>query len=314
MALQGGLMIEDIDADFFFVQRGWLNGNHFVLRAPETILIDAAYKSGLEETMGILDRLGVAPASVERIILTHAHCDHVGAVAAVQRASNCQVALHAVSFDHLTHRNDWATWWRYYDQEADFFEVHEALVDGQIIHLGRLRFQVIHAPGHAGGQICLFEADRKLLISADAFWEGDVGTFTPRIEGLDCAHRALATLKRLEALGAKKVYPGHGPPFENVAEAFQRAKAKVSRLIQEPKLLGRDQVKKILVWTLLMKGGLTAPALFDHFSKTPWFGETMSLFFAARRPRLVFDGVVAELLAKGVVRAEGSFLRATVAA
>ena len=68
------------------------------------------------------------------------------------------------------------------------------------------------------------------------------------------------------------------------------------------------QIKKIIGFTLLMKGGLPAGSLFDNIMEAPWFGETVSLFFGKERPRPVFDRVVDELIQKGSVIAEGAVL------
>jgi len=307
-------LLVEVTEDLFFVQRGWLNGNHFVWRGAEPVLIDAAYLSGLGETLDVLGRLGVKPEAVSRIILTHVHCDHVGAVPAIQAASGCRVALHRISAHHIQNRDDWATWWRYYDQEAGFFEVHDVFDEGDVLEVGPHRFQVIHAPGHAAGQVALFEPEERILFSADALWEDGLGALTPRIEGVDCAYRALASLDKLAALKPRMVYPGHGRPFDQVEAALAQARQKLERFIAQPKLQGRDQLKKIIIFTLLMKGGLPAAALFDGLAETPWFGETVAYFFGQTRPRPVFDGVISELLKKGILQADGAILSATVAA
>jgi glyoxylase-like metal-dependent hydrolase (beta-lactamase superfamily II) len=257
-----------------------------------------------------LETLGVSREGVARIILTHVHADHVGAVKTIQEASGCRVALHPVSRHHIDTRNRWATWWHYYDHQAEFFETHESLKPGETVRLGRLGFEVLHAPGHAGGQIALFEPTEGLLLSSDALWQGDLGVLTPRIEGLDCVFRALETVDRLAALRPRIVYPGHGQPFENVAEALRQSRGRLTSFLADPRLQGRDQIKKIIVFTLLMKGGLPAVSLFDNLLESPWFIETVTLFFGKERPRPVFDNVVEELIASEAVQAEGAFLTA----
>jgi glyoxylase-like metal-dependent hydrolase (beta-lactamase superfamily II) len=306
-------MLSEITPDFFFIERDWLNANHFVVRGRSPVLIDTGYARDIDETLAILADLDVFPEAVGRIVLTHTHSDHVGAVKTIQQASGCEVALHPISRHYIDTRNRWATWWHYYDQEADFFETHVSLDDGDRIELGGLSFEVIHAPGHSAGQICLFEPDNGLLISSDALWDGDLGAMTPRIEGMDCVFRALETLDRLAALKPKKVYAGHGLPFEDVSGAIARTRSKLMGFLADPKKQGRDQIKKIVVFTLLMKGGLPAASLFDNLADTPWFNEAISLFFGKERPRPVLDQVVDELIAKGVLTAEGAFLKANSA-
>lgn len=307
-------MALEIAKNFFFLERGWLNANHFVLTGPEPEMIDAAYKSGLDETRELLSELGVEFEAVKRIILTHTHCDHVGAVPAVAEASGCRVMLDAVSAHFIRHRNSLGTWWSYYDQEADFFEVHDELHPGQEIAFGGMTLQVIAAPGHASGQICLFEPRERFLISADALWEKGLGVLTPRIEGLDSAFRAMRTLGRIEAVKPRVIYPGHGAAIENPTEALAAARARLTEFIDEPRIQGVDQIKKIIIYTLLMREGMPAATLFNNLTEMPWFGETMALFFSRERPRRVFDDVVDELITKESLQADGPFLTATVRA
>ena len=308
--LPGVLMAEEIGPNLFFIGRDWLNANHFVCLGPEPVLIDTGYSQGHQETLSELAALGLDPAAVKRIILTHTHADHVGSVSSIQEASGCQVMLHPISRHYIETRNRWATWWHYYDHQAEFFSVHDSLEDGQEIGLGSLKFQVLHLPGHAAGMIGLYEPREGILISSDALWEDDLGALTPRIEGLDCVFRALESLDRLSGLKVKRVYPGHGRPFEDLAEAVARVRARLKRFIAEPRTQGLDQIKKIIVFTLLKTGGLPAHSLFGHLGECPWFGETISLFFGNDRPRPIFDQVIEELIQKGALTAEEAVLTA----
>ena len=307
-------MAIEIGPNLHFVERGWLNGNHFVYNGPEPALIDTAYSTGLAETLKALSDLGVEPGAVKRIILTHVHSDHVGGVAPIQEASGCQVWLHPISRHHIETRNSWATWWYYYDQEARFFATHKSLEEGDTVSLGEMSFRVVHTPGHSSGMIALFEPESRILISGDALWEGDLGVMTPRIEGLDCVFRALGSLDKLAALKAEVIYPGHGGPIREVEAALEGARSRLRYYLEEPKAQGRDQIRKIIIFTLLMKGGLPAGSLFDNIMEAPWFGETVKLFFGNERPRPIFDQAIEELIKKGAVIAEGALLFAVTEA
>ncbi len=312
--------VRAIAPGFLFIQRGWLNGNHFLVAPPPGdrdegfTLIDTGSAPHAESTLALLAKSGAAAGALRRVILTHAHCDHSGGVKAIQDVSAAEVWLHPISRHHVDQRNDWATWWRYYDQPAAFFQTHQDLAEGAEIRLGGLDFQVIHAPGHAAGQICLFAPRPRLLISADAWWENGLGVLTPRIEGMDCAHRALETLRRLRDLDPVVVYPGHGAPFDDIAASFERVKARLELFIAEPRQQGLDQIRKIIAYTLLLKGGAPASSLFNNLQEMPWFGETIALFFGKERPRPIFDQVIDSLLVQGAIKAEGSFLTATAPA
>ena len=62
--------------DLFFIERGYLNANHFVYRSQSPVLIDTGYIADFGETEKLIANLGVNLADVSLIISTHTHCDH----------------------------------------------------------------------------------------------------------------------------------------------------------------------------------------------------------------------------------------------
>ena len=63
----------EILKDLFFIERGYLNGNHFVYRSKFPVLIDTGYVSGFDETERRITELGVALSDISLIINTHTH-------------------------------------------------------------------------------------------------------------------------------------------------------------------------------------------------------------------------------------------------
>jgi len=84
----------EILKDLFFIERGFLNGNHFVYRSESPVLIDTGYISGFDDTEKLIARLGVKLPDISLIISTHTHCDHIGANHRIQQKSGCEIALH----------------------------------------------------------------------------------------------------------------------------------------------------------------------------------------------------------------------------
>ncbi len=293
-------MIEAIVDQFYFVQRGWLNANHFVFNGDRKILIDTGYKSSLQRTLGLIETVGVRPGQVDLIISTHSHCDHVGANRVIQEQSGCQVAMHTLDKHYIETQNTWFTWWHYYDQEADFFHVDLELQDGQVLNLGDLELQVLHVPGHASGQVALYSPRYRFLLSADAIWDGDFGALTPRIEGNISPFLQQKTLERLASLEISVIYPGHGSPVLDPRKAIARGLERVEAFLESPERMGRDQAKKLFIYVLLMKSGLPEEDFFDYLMGTCWFPETVDLFFQGCY-REFYDDVLAELLRKDLV-------------
>lgn len=295
----------EIARDLYFVQRGYLSGNHFVYRSERPVLIDTGYVSRLGETERSMGQLGVDPARVSLIINTHCHCDHVGGNRAIQEKSGCQVAAHTVGKHFIDTRDDWSTWWRYFDQEADFFSCTRAIEEGEIIAIGPHRFEVIHTPGHSADSIVLYNPKEKILISSDTLWERDMAVVNFRVEGSGTLFALLRSLEKIESLEVRSVFPGHGKPFTDFAGAIERARERTKTYMARRDLVGEDLLKKIFVYTILMSGAVDEDTFFHRLLETYWFRETVDLYFQGDY-RLQYDETLNALTARGAVsRANG---------
>ena len=199
----------EILEDLFFIERGYLNGNHFVYRSKAPILIDTGYISGFNQTEKSIKGLGVNLSDVALIINTHTHSDHIGGNQIIQQRSGCDIALHKAGRYFIGVQDDWSTWWKYYNQEADFFNCTQTLEDGDIIAIGPHEFQVIYTSGHASDGIVLYDRREKILISSDTLWESDMAAMTLRVEGSMALFHMQESLQKLESLDVKRIYPGH---------------------------------------------------------------------------------------------------------
>lgn len=140
--------------------------------------------------------------TVNTILLTHGHFDHIGGVEAVRKATGARVYIHADDAGML--RSAAAS-------RADDFALglepvteFETLTDNQTLSVGGLEIQVLHTPGHTPGGVC-FIVDR-MLFSGDTLFRGSIG----RLDLGGNAEDMKASLRRLLRLeGDYEVYPGH---------------------------------------------------------------------------------------------------------
>ena len=301
----------EIIKDLFFIERGFLNGNHFVYRSDAPVLIDTAYIADFDETEKSIDRLGVNLADVSLIISTHTHCDHIGGNHAIQQKSSCDIALHKIGKHFIDTRDDWATWWRYYNQEAEFFDCTRSLEDGEMISVGPHEFEVIYTPGHAADGIVLYNRRDKILISSDTLWQTDMAVMTLRVEGSRALFHMLESLQKIEKLEVQMVYPGHGPPFQDMHKAITRSKKRIENFLQHPEAIGEDVLKKIIVYTLMMNKVIPTASLYGYLMQTCWYKETVDLYFKGRY-EAKYEEVLNSFLKRGIIKAGNGNLYTTV--
>ena len=298
----------EILSDLFFIERGYLNANHFVYRSQAPVLIDTGYIGDLDQTLRLITDLGVAPADVRMIISTHCHCDHIGGNRHIQQQSACAIALHKIGKHFMDTHDDWSTWWRYYDQEAEFFDGTRILEDGQTIVIGPHVFNVIHTAGHAADGIVLYHPGSRILISSDTLWERDMAVITERVEGSKALFEALESLDKLAALDVDWVYPGHGAPFNDMHGAIALSQKRINSYLKDRERLGADLLKRIFIYTLLMKRAVPEDTFFSDLMDTHWFRETVDFYFNGEyeiKFRQICDGLIQRNM---VQRSDGKLL------
>ena len=158
------------------------------------------------ESQRLLAAAADANATVEAILLTHAHLDHVGGVAAAKRETGAPVYLHPADMALYTAAPIQA---RSFGLEIETPPPPDAeLEDGQIIEVGSDRLEVRHTPGHSPGHVSLIGQGFALV--GDCVFAGSIGrTDLPGGDYrtlLESIHERLLTLPDETVL-----YSGHGP-------------------------------------------------------------------------------------------------------
>ena len=172
-----------------------------VTNAKHGILIDAAAESGV-----YLKALDEAGATLTHILLTHGHYDHVGAVAALKKATGCKVYMDkadAQGSQLLPLTPDVVT--------------DEWPADGKL-QIDELPLTVYHTPGHTPGGVCivcyglLFSGDTLMsqLREQDHLFAGSCGRTDFPGGSMQEMGKSLSLLAELPLPDATKVLPGHG--------------------------------------------------------------------------------------------------------
>ena len=158
-------------------------------KSTSCCVIDPGYEADT-----ILDKLSELGLTLEAILLTHGHFDHVGAVRDIAADTGCQVYLCA---DDLCLPTNLTAGKLYYTQ---------TYAEGTRLHLAGLDITVLQTPGHTPGSVCLLIGDS--LFSGDTLFAGSCGrTDLPG----GSWEQMQASLKRLSQIDANLwVLPGHG--------------------------------------------------------------------------------------------------------
>ena len=131
--------------------------------------------------------------TLEAILLTHGHFDHVGAVKELAETTGCKVYLHAAD---LTLPENYTAGPLYYTHNYD---------EGDVLELAGLTIRVMHTPGHTEGSVCLVVDD--VIFSGDTLFCHSCGRTDLPGGDPDAIMTSLARLKAME--GDYRVLPGH---------------------------------------------------------------------------------------------------------
>ena len=141
--------------------------------------------------------------TIEAILLTHGHFDHVMAAPGIQKATGAKLYIHKNDEPDLApevagHRG-------YLREPYVMPRVDGHLEDGGTVQVGDLTFRVLHTPGHTLGSCVLLCED--LMFSGDTLFAGTCGRCDLAGGSLEQMFASLKKLAQLE--GDYKVLPGH---------------------------------------------------------------------------------------------------------
>lgn len=169
--------------------------------AGVSVLIDPGAEP--ERVISIVEQSGSEPTA---IWLTHAHLDHVGAIAGLERRWKLPIYLHPLDEPLYSMASRQAALYGLAYEQPPASD--RTLGDGDVLDVGRFQFSVMHAPGHAPGHVVIH--GYGLAFVGDCLFAGSIGrTDLPLSNPRDLA----ASLDRIVQLPEDTVvYPGHGSP------------------------------------------------------------------------------------------------------
>lgn len=298
-----------------FLQGRWPSANSCLVRGSPPALVDTGYHTEVSQLAAQLAAHGVSLAEIGLIINTHAHSDHIGGNRAVRGACGAPIAMHEYEGLPINRGDWWATGLRYLDQEAPPFRVDVYLHDGDRLRVGDVEFEVLHVPGHSAGSIALYSVAEETLILGDLFHADDVGWINARLEGAIAVFNARRSLERIRGLRVRVAYSGHGPPITDVSASLRAALERIELFIADPRRMAVHGMKRILVFALMIRGGIPEGEVVDYLRHTLWFPEFCVQYFPEDSPEEVAHRLLTELRASGAVTVhDGRFVSTALAA
>jgi len=168
-------------------------------RSTDALVLDP----GMGAADPLVERANANGLRIHLIANSHGHIDHIFDDAPLMLASSAPLAIHPDDAYRLDGRNT-------YGFEVEPVTASRELREGEQVRIGDLVFDVLHAPGHTEGSVCLYEERAGLMLSGDVLFAGSYGR-TDLPGGND--EQMVASLARLagEVPGHVRVLPGHGP-------------------------------------------------------------------------------------------------------
>lgn len=192
-----------IDARMFTV--GPVQENCFIVRrqgSDRAVIIDPGDEA--ERLLQATEALGIK--SVEAILVTHTHFDHIGAVAPVANATGAPVWCPELEKQVLANIMQYVPWPGFGPFES--YEADHTVKGGERLELAGLSFDVVFTPGHSPGHVTYALADEPALFSGDVLFQGSVGRVD--LPGGDWPTLSRSIESLLESFPPETtVYPGH---------------------------------------------------------------------------------------------------------
>ena len=204
---------------------GAFQENCYLVEDPKTNAI-AIVDPGSEPER-IVDAIDKSGGRVEAIWITHAHVDHIGAIAPLKKKYDVPVWLHPLD----------EPLYRVGGRQAQLYGIpyeeppapDRRFAEGERVKLGALELDVIHVPGHAPGHVVIYGHGNALV--GDCLFAGSIGrTDLP----FSNPSQLEASLKRIAALPPETVvHPGHGDSTtigeERLSNPFLNGTARIVR-------------------------------------------------------------------------------------
>ena len=183
---------------------GMVQENTYLVRrdgSDRALMIDPGDEA--PKLLAAVDELGV---TVDGILLTHTHFDHIGAVAPVAKATGAEVWVPEIEKPVLADIMSYVPWPGFGPFES--WDAEHTISGGERLGLAGFDIDVMFTPGHSPGHVTYSFADEQAIFSGDVLFQGSVGRTD--LPGGDWATLLESIRSLTDSLPQETaVYPGH---------------------------------------------------------------------------------------------------------
>lgn len=218
------------DLDFIDQIRNHL---YLIVDQDEAVLIDAHIGQAAEKVLDKIEEF-IELDNLKTVLLTHGHMDHIGACPLLEEKTNASIAAHIADAQYIEEPwTQFVTLWQDFNISAQAYQdfitiaggrgvkVTKPLHNGDTIHVGSLKLELIHTPGHSPGSTCIYEPETKTMFTGDVLVPSDL--LSTWLSVFQDATKQIQSLKRLSEIDIEVLCPGHAPIREgaDVQKEFQ---------------------------------------------------------------------------------------------
>jgi len=225
---------EEIAKGVYVISAG--RSNIYLLVGEDLTLIDTGMPGEEKNVIRSIKKIGRTLKELNHILITHAHMDHMGSLAALREASGAEIVASKEEVDYIQGVKKTWTMGRegfggklfkiaLFFMETFVFKYEPTVVDvpcqgGETIEcFGGIK--VIASPGHSPGSLSYYQQEKKILFTGDAL-SGMVGLRLPPRLGCADYPEALRSVERLAVLDFETCLFGHGDPLKSKASLMVR--------------------------------------------------------------------------------------------
>ncbi|WP_299463345.1 MBL fold metallo-hydrolase [uncultured Microscilla sp.] len=240
--------------------------NAYLFLKPEPVLIDCGEQT--EQSWKTLNKALAAHHlhinDLAKVIVTHAHVDHIGMAGKIAKESNkTEIWVSEYAYNWAANPQGMneirqgviQDYLEFFPQlkgsplQQMFNSAYKLMATAwgdippkkirkftkdETLHFGNYEWQVIYAPGHCNHQTCFYQPDTQQLLSADMLLAVtptpviDV-TLEPPYQREKSLHQMMASYQKFAQLEVSTVYPGHYVPFDNHREVITKQLNRISQ-------------------------------------------------------------------------------------